>query len=139
MKVIGINGRDYTINLGKYDARRNKSRSNRSKFHLRARDLICAKYNSYIVLEEVKLPGSSKKGSYLYLDFFIPNLKLAVEVHGQQHYEYTPFFHKSRAEFLIGQNRDEAKAEWCELNNIRLVIFKYSETDDEWREKLCGT
>ena len=72
----------------------------------------------------------------LYLDFFIPNLMLAVEVHGRQHYEYVPFFHKTKAGYLKARARDEDKKEWCELNNINLIALNYLEDENSWRKSL---
>jgi len=137
MRVLGFNGREYSWNLAKYNTS-NMVTKNRSKYHLKAREIISSIYHSYVVLEEVKLPGSviAEKKSVLYFDFFLPNLRLAIEVHGQQHYEYTPFFHKNKAAFLQGLNRDEDKARWCELNDIELIVLKYSGAEDEWREQL---
>ena len=139
MKAIGFNGREYGWNLNKYDVYNNDPRK-RSKNHLRARKILRAIYHSYRVLEEVKLPGStlSHRRSVLYLDFFIPNIRLGVEVHGQQHYEYTPFFHRNKAGFLKAQTRDEDKLRWCELNNIELIVLKHSDDDNEWREQIRG-
>ena len=139
MKVVGLNGREYNLNLQKYDVKANDKRK-RSKHHVRARKLIKEVYHSYRILEEVKLPGSTSthKRSVLYLDFFIPNIRKAVEVHGRQHYEYTPFFHKSKADFILAKARDEDKIEWCELNNIEILTLKYSGSDDEWRKSIKG-
>ena len=139
MKVVGLNGREYNLNLQKYDVKANDKRK-RSKHHVRARKLIKEVYHSYRILEEVKLSGSTSthKRSVLYLDFFIPNIRKAVEVHGRQHYEYTPFFHKSKADFILAKARDEDKIEWCELNNIEIVTLKYSGSDDEWRKSIKG-
>mgnify|MGYP003142723784 FL=1 len=139
MKVVGLNGREYNLNLQKYDVKANDKRK-RSKHHVRARKLIKEVYHSYRILEEVKLPGSTSthKRSVLYLDFFIPNIRKAVEVHGRQHYEYTPFFHKSKADFILAKARDEDKIEWCELNDIEIVTLKYSGSDDEWRKSIKG-
>lgn len=137
MKVTGLNGRKYNLNLSKYGVYKNDSRK-RSKYHIRARKLIAEVYHSYRILEEVKMPGSTAahRKSVLYLDFFIPNIKVAFEVHGRQHYEHIPFFHKTKAEFLRAKARDEDKIDWCELNNIKLITLKYSGTDDEWRETI---
>lgn len=137
MKVFGINGKEYVWNLSNYDVKNDNTRK-RSQYHIRARLLLKDIYNSYRILEEVKLPGSTakhKKG-VLYLDFYIPQIKKAFEVHGQQHYEYSPFFHKTRADFLLAKAKDEDKIEWCELNDIDLVVLKYSDTDEEWRKQI---
>lgn len=139
MKATGFSGREYTWNLNKYDVYDNDKKK-RSKYHLRARKLLKEIYHSYRILEEVKLPGStaSHRRSVLYLDFFIPNLRLGIEVHGQQHYEYSPFFHKNKAAFLKAQSRDEDKLKWCELNDIELVVLKYSDNEDDWRNTIKG-
>jgi hypothetical protein len=137
MKVKGINGREYVWNLSGYNIFNDDQRK-RSKYHIRARNLLKEIFNSYRVLEEVKLPGSTalNRKSVLYLDFYIPNLQLGIEIHGEQHYCYNPFFHKSKADFLKAKSRDEDKIEWCELNNIELITLKYSESDDEWRKRI---
>ena len=139
MKAKGINGKEYVWNLTSYDVFNDDSRK-RSKYHIRARKLIKEIFNSYRILEEVKLPGSTSlhRKSVLYLDFYIPTISLAIEVHGQQHYEYSPFFHKSKADFLKSKARDEDKIEWCDLNGIQLITLKYSESDDEWRKRING-
>lgn len=138
MKVVGFNGKEYNWNLSKYSTTKDKERSKRSQYHLRARSVLSEIFHSYIILEEVKLPGSvaTHKKSVLYFDFYVPNIKLAVEVHGQQHYQFSQFFHKNKLDFIKAQNRDDDKKEWCDLNNIVLVVLKYSETDDEWRGRL---
>lgn len=137
MKVVGINGKEYVWNLTGYDVFNNDQRK-RSKFHLRARNLLKEVFNSYRILEEVKLPGSTElhRKSVLYLDFYIPSIKLAIEVHGKQHYEFCSFFHRSKADFVKSRNRDEDKITWCELNEIKLITLKYSESDDEWRQRI---
>lgn len=137
MKVIGINGKEYAWNLTGYDVF-NDDKRKRSKFHIRARNLLKELFNSYRILEEVKLPGSTElhRKSVLYLDFYIPSIKLAIEVHGQQHYEFCDFFHRSKADFLKAKARDEDKIEWCKINDINIVILNYKESDDEWRQRI---
>jgi very-short-patch-repair endonuclease len=137
LKVTGLNGKEYIWNLSSYDVF-NDDKRKRSKYHLRARNLLREIYNSYRILEEVKLPGSTElhRRSVLYLDFYIPSIKIAIEVHGEQHYKFNPFFHKSMADFVKSKARDEDKISWCELNGIKVIILKYSESEDEWRERI---
>tara|TARA_B100001113_G_C20739878_1_gene461805 strand:+ start:50 stop:472 length:423 start_codon:yes stop_codon:yes gene_type:complete len=137
MKVIGINGREYAWNLTSYTVDANDKRK-RSKYHIRARNILKQIFHSYRILEEVKLPGSteSHRKGVLYLDFYIPQIMMAIEVHGQQHYEYTPFFHKNKADFAIAQSKDDDKIRWCELNKIDVVVLKYSDTDETWRDQI---
>lgn len=137
MRVIGLNSKEYVWNLSKYDIKANDNRK-RSKYHLKARQLLKDIYHSYRILEEVKLPGSTAKHrkGVLYLDFYIPQIKLAFEVHGQQHYEYCVFFHKTKADFILAKAKDEDKIEWCELNGIKLITLKYSDTEEQWRQQI---
>lgn len=135
MKITGLNNKEYNINLPQY--LKNQKRTNKSTLHLETRNLLEECFSSYSIYEEVKLPGSTnpKNKSVLYLDFFIPNLKLAFEVHGKQHFEYIPYFHKSKLGFLQHKYRDELKQEWCYKNNIKLIVLKYNEID-LWRMQI---
>jgi hypothetical protein len=131
--VTGINGRVYKWNLSYYNVFEDETRP-RSQYHKVARELLKKLYGSFTILEEVQIPGSRNP---LCLDFFIPNLDLAVEVHGEQHYKYIPFFHKTKAKFFKSLKRDTVKEDWCLTNNIRLVVLKYDE-QDKWRNQLSG-
>lgn len=137
MKVVGLNNRPYIIDIKKYVVRNDKKKK-RSSFHLLARDLLKDMFSGYLILEEVKLPGSTcpSKKSALFIDFLIPNIKIGVEVHGKQHYEYCQFFHKTKAGFFDQQRRDSIKERWCELNNINLVVLSYADETEQWRKQL---
>lgn len=137
MKFTGLNGRTYNIDLSKYLVKEDDTRK-RSQYHLAARELLKELYKGYYVYEEMKLPGSRKPNmqSVLYLDFYIPSFDLGIEVHGQQHYEFSQFFHKTKAGFVQSQIRDRVKLEWCEANNIDLVVLKYSDDISVWRNQL---
>ena len=137
MKVTGINGKEYAWNLTSYSVDANDKRK-RSKFHVRARELLKTIFHSYRILEEVKLPGSteSHRKGVLYLDFYIPQIMMAIEVHGQQHYDYTPFFHKNKADFALAQAKDDDKIRWCELNKIDIIVLKHCDTDERWRDQI---
>ena len=137
MKVVGLKGREYNINLKKYIVKKN-DKTVKSKYHILARELLTDMFRGYTVLEEVKLPGSRcpSKKSALFLDFFIPSLMLGIEVHGRQHYEFCKFFHKTMAGFLQSNKRDFIKEDWCELNDIELIVLKYSDSVEDWRNQI---
>jgi len=61
------------------------------------------------------------------LDIFIPELKLAIEYQGQQHYKSVPLFGGEEG-FLQTQKRDKLKAKLCAENGISLIFFRYDET-----------
>ena len=66
----------------------------------------------------------------LELDFYIDEIKLAAEVQGQQHYVFTPHFHKSIDDFNSQKERDERKKYICKLHGIKLVeIFTEKDAD----------
>lgn len=134
MKAVGLNGREYHIDLKKYT----KQRSKCSHYHAVAREILNEKFAGYTVYEEVKLPGTvnPSKKSALFLDFLIPCVKMAVEVHGEQHFKYIPFFHKSRANFMQAKVRDRNKEEWCELNGFDLVALRYDSSEEYWRKQI---
>lgn len=126
-KVIGFDGREHKFNFPKNRYR--KFTDDKSSLHLQARDLIKETWPNRSIYEEVTLPGSKKPGrkSLLYADFFLPELMLVIEVHGKQHYEYCPFFHKDRLHFVACCQRDRDKIEWCRMNDIDIIILPYNE------------
>ena len=38
--------------------------------------------------------------------------------------------------FLKHRKRDQQKKEWCEKNDIKYVELPYSESEEEWRDRL---
>lgn len=135
MKVVGFDGKEHKLVLASFKQRNNRehSSSNQSK----VRNLIKTKLPRVPYFEEVTLPGTNKprRSSLLYADFFIPSIPLIIEVHGRQHYEFCPFFHKTKMDFYKGQARDRDKIEWCELNNIKIVVLPHDK-EAEWEAMI---
>lgn len=131
MKVRGLDGYEHNLQL------KNRERPNCSKGHLYARELLKDIFPSYMIYEEVTLPGSKINTAThpLYADFLIPNIKIVVEIHGEQHYTHSTFFHSSKSEFLKAKKRDQTKKAWCELNNFSFIELKHDE-QDRWRETI---
>lgn len=73
---------------------------------------------STLLLEEFTIPGTK-----LSLDFYMPNNNLAFEYQGVQHGEFNEFFHKDKAGFKKQIERDDRKKQWCDLNDIDLVVI----------------
>lgn len=107
---------------------------NKSSYHLEARQLLTNLHPTVQILEELSIP--LRKGQTLYLDFYLPLLKLCVEVHGQQHYEFVPYYHGNMMSFLKSQQKDKDKKEWCELNGIKYIELPYSENIQQWKDRL---
>lgn len=113
---------------------KNGKKENCSALHLRARHLLKVVYPTVSVLEEVSIPIRKRKN--LFLDFYIPIYNLAIEVDGSQHFSYSKFFHGSKRKFSRAMDNDYYKEEFCNINNITLVRFKYNESIDRWKELL---
>lgn len=62
----------------------------------------------------------------LELDCYNPELRLAVEYNGKQHYQYVPYFHRNKEHFLNQKYRDELKRRMCRDNNILLIEVPYT-------------
>lgn len=140
MKYKGFDDRLHTINVKEFMVYESTNR-NSSSLHCRARTILRKMYPSDILLQEVTLPGS-KRGSLskpLYADLMIPSQNLVVEVHGEQHYKYNPFFFKNKKDFYLAQKRDNDKVEWCEINDLTFVALPYNESDDEWEQRIKAT
>lgn len=71
-------------------------------------------------------------GENLELDLYNPDLKLAIEYNGSQHYHYNSFMHKnSRDKFQNQQYRDMIKKDLCGKAEITLVIVPYTVPHDQ--------
>ncbi len=62
----------------------------------------------------------------LEIDCYDEELRLGVEYQGQQHYKYTPFFHRNHESFLNQKYRDELKRMLLKQNNINLIEVPYT-------------
>ena len=115
---------------------KSKPRANASKGHRLAIKIIREILPSTKIMEEVSVKISNVQKARQYLDIYLPDRDLVVEVHGRQHSEYVPHFHGTKRNFLRCQAADRAKNLWCELNDLELVELFHNETEDEWRDKI---
>lgn len=136
MKVIGLDQKEYSLNLVRY----NKPRENCSSYHLRARTLLKQLFPYDIIFEEVVLPGIKTEiaNRPLLLDFYINSQKLAIEIHGEQHYKHVKFFHSNKLEFFRARKLDNLKRQWCSINKIRLIELPYNKDNKEWEIIIRG-
>ena len=64
----------------------------------------------------------------LFPDVILDDLKINIEIHGKQHYVFTPHWHKTKQNFLKSLQRDIAKKEWLEYNGYVQIVVNV--TDD---------
>ena len=62
----------------------------------------------------------TQQGNRLELDFYIKELRIAIEVQGRQHYEFVPFFHNDHDGFSDRLSKDRLKREICIQRGITL-------------------
>lgn len=127
MKVKDFNGKEHSISVAA------KLNTNASSYHKLARKLLVSMFPFEVISEEISIPTTRLK-----CDFFLTSTKLVVEVHGEQHYTFNPFFYSNKMEFMRAKSRDNKKVEWCEINGFDYVELSYKESTDEWRSKIIN-
>lgn len=75
------------------------------------------KYNNYKYQWRYIFHNEIRK-NYQHLDFYLPDLNIAFEVQGEQHYVETSGYYKPLLPVL-----DNDKAEWCNEHNIKLYYL----------------
>ena len=65
----------------------------------------------------------NKNGSYLELDGYNKDLKIAFEHQGKQHFEYSKRFHSSKDDFYKTQEHDKIKLIECDKRDITLIVI----------------
>ena len=85
------------------------------------------------ILEKNKIKYIQQKrfGDCIYkyklaFDFYLPEQNICIEYNGIQHYEPIKYF-GGIEEFDKRIERDKIKIEYCQKNNIRLIVIKYNE------------
>lgn len=66
-----------------------------------------------------------KTGKNLELDGYNKDLKLAFEYQGRQHYEFCPFFHRTKDDFIKQLEHDKYKLQACQKEGIKLIVIPF--------------
>ena len=92
-------------------------KKSRSKLQFNVKQFLKGHWQYHVVFEEFPVVGTR-----LTIDFYNATKKIAIEVQGQQHRKYVPFFHGGYKNNYINQlRRDKQKSDFCIANNIKLV------------------
>jgi len=134
MKITGLDSRQYSWKITRY----NQQREECSSLHLRARELLYKLFPLDKIYEELVLPGVNTEINIrpLMADFYIHSKRLMIEVQGEQHYIFNPFFYNNKMEFFRAKRLDDLKKEWCQINKIQLVELPYNKIE-KWEEIIC--
>jgi hypothetical protein len=93
-----------------------------SKLQRKVSDLLSVYLGRYTIRENYRPEWlSTDDGGRLELDFYVEELKFAIEVQGRQHYMFTQFFHQDYDEFESQLERDRTKREICEHMGVKLL------------------
>jgi len=102
-----------------------------SKGEARCRDFLENKFKAEFPASRPKFLKNSKTGKNLELDCYNKDLNIAVEYNGKQHYQFTPYFHKTPDDFVEQEERDNFKAQRCHELGIQYIVVPYWEKNVE--------
>ena len=89
----------------------------RSKRQFFVKSFLKKYWSQDLVFEEMPLVGTR-----LSFDFYNASQNIAIEVQGEQHLKYVPYFHgKAKSNFVSQIRRDNDKSTFCDLNSIKLL------------------
>lgn len=87
---------------------------------------------------KIPIPEGINKTNRAYIDFmvWIGNKRYAIEYNGIQHYEFTPYFHRTYDDFYFQTRRDLAVESYCFDKGITFVEIPYYWSDTRIIHKL---
>ena len=127
MRLIGINGRLINKNVSKYKISWHEPSA--SNLQYQVKQFLCPYWKHHIVYEEFPVYQTRMR-----VDILNATKRIAVEVNGPQHSQYSEFFHGNRANYLRSIKRDFKKLEWLELNKFKLIEIEADEVEQLTKE-----
>ncbi len=89
--------------------------------------------NNIVYILQHKFPDC-KHINVLSFDFYLPEYNLCIEYNGRQHYESVGYFGGEKTFKYVVKN-DQIKKDYCQNNNINLLIIKYDQDINEELDK----
>jgi len=128
MRVLGLNGRPYSIKVSDYAVDWERKVSKPQKL---VKDFLRPFWSLHVVTEECSIPTG--KGRPMRVDLMNWTRRLAVEVSPSSSHSFNRFFHGNKINFGAAVKRDLQKEEWCTLNR-----FTFIEIGDDDLPKLSA-
>lgn len=119
----------WTVNsiLNKLDVEEKPTKSRiKGKYEKKCRDIFESLFDTDFPKIRPDFIVNTKTGKRLELDGYNEKLKLAFEYQGQQHYNFSPYFHKTQEDFTNQVYRDKIKKEACDKKGITLIEIPYN-------------
>lgn len=76
--------------------------------------------------DSCRFPDTGAKAKF---DFYIPDKNILIEYNGIQHYEAKNSGWNTEEALVERQKKDQFKINWCQKNNISLLIIPYTDFD----------
>lgn len=89
----------------------------------------------YVPQYEIAIDSSINRSGIAKIDFFLPELNVAIEYNGIQHYKRIPYFELGRT-LESQQNRDKYIRKYCSDKNIKLIEIPYNEDINKYLNHL---
>lgn len=77
-----------------------------------------------------EFPGPNINGRPSRFDYYIKDLNMIIEIHGEQHYSKNRLFHKDNEIFQKRVLIDNLKMNWAYSNGYKYVILPYDSVDE---------
>ena len=97
--------------------------------HLENEISLLLRNNNINFIQEKKFDWLKYK-RYLFLDFYLPEKTIAIECHGEQHFNRFRW-EKNDNKLKERQLRDNIKKQLCEEHNIKVLYYSYKNFNDE--------
>jgi hypothetical protein len=103
-------------------------RDNASNLHRETFEIVCKQFEHFKIEQEHPITVATDIGvrKTLYIDIYIPQLKVAKECHGEQHFKPVKHF-GGLAGYKNQLINDKLKEKWCNNNQISLVIVRFDD------------
>lgn len=79
-------------------------------------------FDNYDAKIEYKIIRHPENNHWLPFDIFIPEKNIFIEVQGEQHYKFVPFWHKTEEKFNNNQKLDKLKKQYAKKHGVYIEI-----------------
>ena len=105
----------------------------KSKLHTSTLNLVRSLFPGFVIEEETRVQTGKTS---LPVDIVIRELKVAIECHGVQHFEFTAHFHRTPEDFSAQRQRDRIKYDALRNAGWSPLVIRYDEIETMTTKKL---